>query len=157
MLKALAAGIPVVCLPMGRDQPDNAARLSRLDAGVRLPVRARPDKIAAAVEKVINEPRYRLKRRADNGGAIGRPADAAIPGRTAAREPRGLAHGPGRSDLMDGPTNLELHAARVLTAAFVLSLAYEVWRAARGVTPKTHPASSSPRESPCMGGAQESS
>lgn len=60
VLKALAAGIPVVCLPMGRDQPDNAARLSHLGAGVRLPVRARPDKIAAAVEQVIEEPRYRL-------------------------------------------------------------------------------------------------
>lgn len=40
---------------------------------------------------------------------------------------------------MDGPTDLELHAAWILTAAFVVSLAYEVWRAAKGATPHDSP------------------
>lgn len=36
LLKALRAGVPVACLPMGHDQPDNAARLVRIGASIRL-------------------------------------------------------------------------------------------------------------------------
>jgi MGT family glycosyltransferase len=40
-IKALAAGVPLVCIPMGRDQNDTAARVVEAGAGVRLrPTRA---------------------------------------------------------------------------------------------------------------------
>jgi MGT family glycosyltransferase len=59
VLKSLAAGVPLVCIPMGRDQKDNTVRVLRLGAGIRLSKRSRPDRIAAAVSEVLNRPRYR--------------------------------------------------------------------------------------------------
>jgi MGT family glycosyltransferase len=57
--RALAAGVPLVCLPMGRDQLDVAARVVHARAGVRLRPSAKPAAIAAAVERVIREPDFR--------------------------------------------------------------------------------------------------
>jgi UDP:flavonoid glycosyltransferase YjiC (YdhE family) len=47
--KALAAGVPMVCIPHGRDQGDNTARVLAAGAGVRLPRRASTTAIRAAV------------------------------------------------------------------------------------------------------------
>jgi MGT family glycosyltransferase len=58
-LKALAAGIPLVCMPMGRDQNDTAARVVHHGAGRRLSPKASTAKIAAAVEHVLGDDRYR--------------------------------------------------------------------------------------------------
>ncbi|MEQ8891925.1 MAG: glycosyltransferase, partial [Sandaracinaceae bacterium] len=58
-IKALAAGLPAVCIPMGRDQNDNAARIVHLGAGVRLAPSASARKIRAAVRRVLAEPRFR--------------------------------------------------------------------------------------------------
>lgn len=58
LLKALAHGVPVLCMPMGRDQPDNAARLTASGAGLRLSARASTARIAAAVRELLSE-RYR--------------------------------------------------------------------------------------------------
>jgi MGT family glycosyltransferase len=58
VLKALAAGVPLVCVPMGRDQKDNTVRVLRLGAGVRVSQRARPSRFAAAVHQVLSEPAY---------------------------------------------------------------------------------------------------
>ena len=58
-IKALAAGLPLVCLPMGRDQLDVAARVVHRGAGVRLDSAAEPRSIAAALEDVLAEPSYR--------------------------------------------------------------------------------------------------
>jgi MGT family glycosyltransferase len=58
VLKALAAGVPLVCLPMGRDQKDNAVRVLRLGAGVREDQEASPERIAAAVRRVLEEPAH---------------------------------------------------------------------------------------------------
>src|ERR1700730_675996 len=57
--RALTAGVPLVCIPMGRDQPDVAARVVYHGAGVRLRPSAKPDAIRAAVERVIGEPSFR--------------------------------------------------------------------------------------------------
>jgi UDP:flavonoid glycosyltransferase YjiC (YdhE family) len=59
VLKALAAGVPVVAVPLGRDQLDNAARVAHHGAGIRLAPRAKPDRIAAAVRRVVEEPTFR--------------------------------------------------------------------------------------------------
>ncbi len=58
VIKALAAGVPQVCLPLGRDQLDNAARVAHHEAGLRLKPKAKPDAIAGAVRRVIDEPRF---------------------------------------------------------------------------------------------------
>jgi MGT family glycosyltransferase len=58
VIKALAAGVPVVALPLGRDQLDNAARVAHHGAGLRLKPKASPDSIAAAVQRVIDEPSF---------------------------------------------------------------------------------------------------
>ena len=57
-IKSLAAGVPIVCLPMGRDQLDIAARVVHAGAGVRLEPTAAPAEIAAAVEQVLGEAAY---------------------------------------------------------------------------------------------------
>jgi MGT family glycosyltransferase len=56
VMKALAAGVPMVCLPMGRDQNDNAARVVAHRAGLRLRRNAAPATIARAVRRLIAEP-----------------------------------------------------------------------------------------------------
>ena len=58
VLKALAAGVPLVCMPLGRDQKDNMVRVLRLGAGVRMSKRERPAGIAAAVHRVLDQPTY---------------------------------------------------------------------------------------------------
>lgn len=59
VMKGLVAGVPIVCMPTGRDQPDNAARLTHHGAGVKVPRNASPGKIAAAVQRVLDDPSYR--------------------------------------------------------------------------------------------------
>lgn len=58
-IKALAAGVPLVCLPMGRDQLDVAARVVHAGAGLRLDPDASPHAIAAAVRKVLGDNGFR--------------------------------------------------------------------------------------------------
>jgi MGT family glycosyltransferase len=52
---ALAHGRPLVCLPIGRDQPDNAARVVWRGAGLRLSPKSSPARIAAAIERVLQD------------------------------------------------------------------------------------------------------
>ncbi|MCW2985466.1 MAG: rebG 2, partial [Conexibacter sp.] len=56
IIKSLAAGVPVVALPMGRDQPDNAARMVAAGAGVALKPTAKVAAIRAAVADVLERP-----------------------------------------------------------------------------------------------------
>ena len=58
VLKSLAAGVPLVCMPTGRDQKDNTVRVLRLGAGVRLSKRSTPAQIAAAISEILNRPQY---------------------------------------------------------------------------------------------------
>ena len=59
VMKALAAGVPLVVLPMGRDQLEIAARVVAAGAGVRLKPSASPAKIAAAVRTLLDDEKYR--------------------------------------------------------------------------------------------------
>jgi UDP:flavonoid glycosyltransferase YjiC (YdhE family) len=63
VLSALTAGVPLVCMPMGRDQHDIAARVAALGAGVVLDFDAPGDAILRAVEKVLGEPKFALAAR----------------------------------------------------------------------------------------------
>jgi MGT family glycosyltransferase len=58
VIKALAAGVPVVALPLGRDQLDNAARVAHHGVGLRLKPNAKPEAIAKAVRRVLEEPSF---------------------------------------------------------------------------------------------------
>ena len=58
-LRPLMAGVPLLCLPMGRDQDDNAARVVNAGAGLRLPRDADPAAVAAGLKTLIEDPSYR--------------------------------------------------------------------------------------------------
>jgi UDP:flavonoid glycosyltransferase YjiC (YdhE family) len=76
---ALAAGVPSVLLPMGADQPLNAARCTALGVGVALDVmRLTPADVRAAVVAVLGEPRYRAaaERVRDEIAALPGPVEA---------------------------------------------------------------------------------
>jgi MGT family glycosyltransferase len=59
LTKGLAAGVPLVCLPLIGDQPDNAARVAAHGAGVRLAADASPEQIRGAIEQVLVGRRFR--------------------------------------------------------------------------------------------------
>ena len=59
VIKALAAGVPLVCIPHGRDQRDNTARVVAAGAGLRLSRRASATAIWDAVHRLLTEPSYR--------------------------------------------------------------------------------------------------
>ena len=59
VMKALAADVPVVVLPHGRDQADNAARVAARNAGIALRKSAKPRAIARAVRTLLDDPSYR--------------------------------------------------------------------------------------------------
>ena len=61
--RALIQGCPLLVLPMGRDQGDNAARVEDKGAGLRLPASASEAEIASAATRLILEPRFRLAAR----------------------------------------------------------------------------------------------
>jgi MGT family glycosyltransferase len=58
-MKTLAAGLPMVCIPMGRDQNDTAARVVHHGAGVRLSPNASAAKIRTAVQQALGDDRLR--------------------------------------------------------------------------------------------------
>ena len=57
-MRALRAGAPIVAMPMGRDQNDNAARIVYHGAGVKLEPTASPSEIASALRHVLEEPSF---------------------------------------------------------------------------------------------------
>jgi len=88
VVKALVAGVPIVCMPTGRDQPDNAARLVHRGAGIKVPKKASPAKVAAAVRRVLDDPSYRrcagrlgeqLRADAESGAAVAELEALAVP------------------------------------------------------------------------------
>jgi len=61
VMKALAHGVPLVGIPLVGDQPENAARIQALGAGVRLPPDAHPRRIRRAIERVLADPSFRSR------------------------------------------------------------------------------------------------
>jgi MGT family glycosyltransferase len=60
-MRGLAAGVPLLCLPMGRDQDDTAARVVHHGTGVRLSPKASAENIRASITKVLDDPAYRAR------------------------------------------------------------------------------------------------
>jgi MGT family glycosyltransferase len=52
---ALADGVPLVCVPDGRDQPDNAARVVACGAGVRVRKNASPRKLRRVIAQALTD------------------------------------------------------------------------------------------------------
>lgn len=94
LTKTLRHGLPMVCIPLLGDQPDNAARIVARGAGVRLAPDASADAIRAAVQQVIADPSYRA-----GAVALSNHLKADGAGR-AADEIEGVVRGfePGRSE-----------------------------------------------------------
>lgn len=62
-MRGLVAGVPLVCIPMGRDQNDTAARVVHHGAGVRLPRDASATAMRKAIEHVLGDASYRRNAR----------------------------------------------------------------------------------------------
>jgi UDP:flavonoid glycosyltransferase YjiC (YdhE family) len=61
--RALINGLPLLILPNGRDQGDNAIRVETAGAGLQLPSTAAATEIAAAVNRLVTEPHFRVAAR----------------------------------------------------------------------------------------------
>lgn len=74
VMAALAHGVPLVCMPMGRDQDTNAERVGAVGAGITLSPAAAPAEIGAAIKNVLTNPSYRdaASRLAAQIGELGR-------------------------------------------------------------------------------------
>lgn len=57
-IRPILHGVPLLCLPMGRDQADNAARITARGAGLRLEPDAAPEAIVRAVARLLDEPAF---------------------------------------------------------------------------------------------------
>lgn len=79
VIGALAHGLPSVLIPMGADQPLNAARCRALGAARTLDaIAASPEDVRDAVAEVLAEPSYRIaaRRLSDEIAALPEPAHA---------------------------------------------------------------------------------
>jgi UDP:flavonoid glycosyltransferase YjiC (YdhE family) len=73
---ALSDGVPLVCVPDGRDQPDNAARVLACGAGVRVRKNTSPRKLRRVIASALGD--RALKRGAERmAEALGR-SDGAL-------------------------------------------------------------------------------
>jgi UDP:flavonoid glycosyltransferase YjiC (YdhE family) len=59
ILGALSAGAPLVCIPLGREQPSNAAEVARIGAGVVVDRTASASAIRRAIEHTLTAASYR--------------------------------------------------------------------------------------------------
>jgi MGT family glycosyltransferase len=55
VMASLAHGVPLVCIPMGRDQNDVSARVVHAGAGLRLPPDADEESIAATIRHALDD------------------------------------------------------------------------------------------------------
>src|SRR5262245_37463624 len=88
-LKALTAGVPLVCMPMGRDQNDTAARVVARGAGIRIKPTASVAAIRSAVERVLSEPQFR-----EAASRLGQDITTEIKANDVAREIEGIVSHP---------------------------------------------------------------
>ncbi|TDD23384.1 glycosyltransferase [Nonomuraea diastatica] len=58
-VKSLAAGVPLVCMPLGRDQREVARHVEHAGAGITVSKSSSPRTIARAVDRVLHDPSYR--------------------------------------------------------------------------------------------------
>ncbi|MBS0558945.1 MAG: glycosyltransferase family 1 protein [Proteobacteria bacterium] len=86
VMRALALGKPMLCLPMGRDQNDNAARVALRGAGLRLAPTDTVETICAAMRRLLDEPHF-----AEAARTLGQAIAAAEPAHALVDELEALA------------------------------------------------------------------
>jgi UDP:flavonoid glycosyltransferase YjiC (YdhE family) len=59
LMKALTHGVPLVCIPLVGDQPDNAARVTARGVGLRVSADAPPARIREAIQRVVTDPAFK--------------------------------------------------------------------------------------------------
>jgi UDP:flavonoid glycosyltransferase YjiC (YdhE family) len=59
VIRALAHGVPILCLPSGRDQSDNAVRIEVIGAGIAISKHSRIGAIQRAIARAIADPELR--------------------------------------------------------------------------------------------------
>lgn len=64
VMAALADGVPMVCMPMGRDQHSNAARVAALGVGSTISSDASSTEIRDALHEVLSNESYASRRAA---------------------------------------------------------------------------------------------
>lgn len=74
---ALADGVPLVCIPDGRDQPDNAARVVVAHAGVRVSKKSSPEKLRRVISQALEDQSIKQGARA-MAGALARSDGATV-------------------------------------------------------------------------------
>lgn len=74
----LGAGAPLVCMPLGREQPSNAAEAARIGAAVAIDRTATASAIRDAIEQILTAPSYRetARRLATEASDLGRGEQA---------------------------------------------------------------------------------
>jgi UDP:flavonoid glycosyltransferase YjiC (YdhE family) len=73
--KGLIYGVPLVCVPILADQPDNAARVIARGAGIYVAPDASPEQIGAAIGNVLSDGAFRIAAQ-QLGAAMVREGDA---------------------------------------------------------------------------------
>lgn len=58
---ALAHAVPMICLPLDREQPDNARAVERVGAGIALEPSCTPDELRAAIKRALRLTRVRFE------------------------------------------------------------------------------------------------
>jgi UDP:flavonoid glycosyltransferase YjiC (YdhE family) len=59
VVRGMSHGVPLLCIPLGRDQPFNAGRVEAIGVGLALPTDAAPSAIAEAVGTLLRDGSYR--------------------------------------------------------------------------------------------------
>jgi MGT family glycosyltransferase len=59
VMAAFAAGVPMICIPLGRDQDANAGRAAELGTSITLSTDSAPDEIASAVHRALGSAEMR--------------------------------------------------------------------------------------------------
>lgn len=72
--RALTLGVPLLCQPIGRDQPDVAARVVAAGAGLRQSPKASQQRVARALNRLLTDRTYR-EHASDVGARLRRAAD----------------------------------------------------------------------------------
>lgn len=58
IMRALANGLPILCLPMGRDQNDNAIKIEQHGLGIQLSPKSSALKIRKAVKQILSDNKF---------------------------------------------------------------------------------------------------
>jgi hypothetical protein len=80
VMRALAHRVPILCMPMGRDQNDNAVRVVARGAGLNLPPAASSSEISGALRRLLEDPAFAQSARQLGDAVAAEAAASTAPG-----------------------------------------------------------------------------